>query len=116
MGDKSVCFYCRKSFSFFKTKRRKSCPEYKGEVFVYLHRFRTPNKDDVKKWAVVEYLKDNRFFYQHIYEEYEYIGSNGIAKIRSGYAKIPETMKEVKEFVDEYSKPITDSQPENNLQ
>ena len=115
MGNKSVCFNCKKSFSFFKAEIQKACPECKGEVFVYPHRFRTHRKDDIKKWAVVEYLKENGFFYQHISKEHEYIDSNGIAKICSGYAKIPETMREAKEFVKEYSKPVTDSQPESNL-
>lgn len=54
-------------------------------------------------------------FYQHIGKEYDYIDSTGVAEIRYGYAKIPETMREAKEFVDEYSKPVTDSQPESNL-
>lgn len=115
MGNKSVCFNCRKSFSFFKSEIHKACPECKGEVFIYPHRFRTPKKDDVKKWAVVKYLKENGFFYQHISKKYEYVGYNGIVRICSGYAKIPETMREAKELVDEYFKPVTDSQPENNL-
>ena len=41
--------------------------------------------------------------------EFECIDSNGIAKIVSGYAKIPETMRKTKEFTEEYSKPVTDS-------
>ena len=53
-------------------------------------------KEDVKKWAVVEYLKENGFFYHHIMREFECIDSNGIARIISGCAKIPETMKEAK--------------------
>ena len=115
MGNKLVCFNCKKSFSFFKTEAQKVCPECKGEVFIYPHRFRTPKKDDVKKWAVVEYLKENRFFYQHIRREFEYIDSNGIANIGIGYAKIPETMREAKEFVNQYRKPSTDLHSESNL-
>ena len=44
----------------------------------------------------MEYLKENGFFYHHIMREFECIDSNGIAKIVSGYAKIPETMREAK--------------------
>ena len=57
----------------------------------------------------MEYLKENGFFYHHIMREFECIDSNGIARIISGYAKIPETMRETKEFTEEYSKPVTDS-------
>ena len=57
----------------------------------------------------MEYLKENGFFYHHIMREFECIDSNGIARIISGYAKIPETMREEKEFIEEYSKPVTDS-------
>jgi DNA-directed RNA polymerase subunit RPC12/RpoP len=115
MGNKSVCFNCKKSFSFFNAEAQKVCPECKGEVFVYPHRFRTPKKDDIKKWAVVEYLKENDFFYQHISKEYEYIDANGIVRICSGYVKIPETMREAKEFVEGYSKPVTDIQKANSI-
>lgn len=115
MGNKSVCFNCRKSFSFFKTETHKVCPECKGEVFIYPHRFRTPKKEDINKWYVVGYLKEHGFFYQHISKQYEYIDSNGIAIICSGYEKIPETMREAKEFIEEYSKPKIDLQPESNL-
>ena len=114
MGNKSVCFNCKKSFSFFKTDIQKNCPECEGELFVYPHRFRTPKKDDIKKWAAVEYLKEHGFFYQHINIKYEYIDSNGTATICSGYVKIPETMREAKEFVNQYRKPVTDLQSEDN--
>ena len=32
MGNKAVCFDCKKSFSFFKTEIQNICPKCKGEV------------------------------------------------------------------------------------
>ena len=55
-----------------------------------------------------------RIFYQHISKEYEHIDSDGIARIGFGYVKIPENMREAKEFVDEYSKPVSNLQIEIN--
>ncbi len=79
MEHKSVCFNCKKAFSLgtdFTKPKHRFCPECKGEVFVYPHRFRPPEKSDTKKWAVVEFLKQNGFYYQHIRKFVERIYEN----------------------------------------
>jgi hypothetical protein len=107
MGHKSVCFNCKKAFSLgsdFTRPKHTICPECKGEVFIYPHRFRPPAKNDNQKWEVIKCLKDYHFFYQHIHEEYEHFDKNGVLKICSRYAQYPETMREAKDFVFKYSK------------
>jgi len=105
MGHKTVCFNCRKAFSMGADLTRpahKSCPECQGEVFIYPHRFRPPQKNDLKKWEVIEFLKQNGLFYHHIYDKYEFIDQEGNQKECSGCAKYPETMREAKDFVGKY--------------
>jgi intergrase/recombinase len=106
MGHKSVCFNCKKAFSLgtdFTKPKHRFCPECKGEVFVYPHRFRPPEKSDTKKWAVVEFLKQNGFYYQHIRKFVERIYENAPPP-EDVFKNIeyPETMRGAKEFVKEY--------------
>ena len=63
----------------------------------------------------MEYLKENGFFYHHIMREFECIDSNGIARIVSGYAKIPETTRAINELVNQYRTSSIDSYSESNL-
>jgi len=56
------------------------------------HRFRPPKKDEKKKWDVVEFLVNEGFEYQHIYDE----------EIINTYVSYPKTMKQAKEFVIKY--------------
>lgn len=103
MGHKAVCFNCRKSFSSYKTEMPQICPECGGEVFIYPHRFRPPAKNNLTKWAVVEYLKQHDIlFWHHIYEEFELVDQNGSKRISSRYVEYPETMRAAKEFVEKY--------------
>lgn len=106
MGNKSVCFNCKKAFSLgtdITQPKHKLCPECNGEIFIYPHRFRPPSKNDTKKWEVVKFLKEYDFYYQHLYEEYEHLDENGSLKILTRTTKYPETMREAKDFVNKYS-------------
>lgn len=98
MGYKKVCFNCRKALSIssdFTIKHSLTCPESGKQTTILSHLFRPPKQDDLKKWKVVEFLKDHGFLYQHIYEVYT-------GSILSGQLQYPETMKEAKEFVVKY--------------
>lgn len=96
MGHKLVCFNCREAKSLGLDnekweKQNKICTKCNEEFRILDHRFRPPKKEDVKKWKVVEFLYDNGFRYEHISDN----------ELRS-YAKVPETMKEAKLFVEKY--------------
>ena len=96
MGYKKVCFNCRKGFSI-SDKSTLKCPDCGNLITLFNHKFRPPKKDDLKKWAVVEFLKNKRFDYQHVYRKVDestvYIS-----------VPFPETMKEAREFAAKYKK------------
>jgi predicted nucleic acid-binding Zn-ribbon protein len=105
MGYKKVCFNCRKAFSLgtdISVNHSSTCPECGKETFRLNHSFRPPSKDDLKKWEVVEFLKNHGFIYQHIYSEWT-------AKVYEGLVNYPETMTEAKEFVVKYSSQAYDT-------
>ena len=94
MGHKKVCFNCRKAFSVYKNDSSEinlKCPECGQQATLINHKFRPPKQNDVKRWKVAEYLKDNGFFYHHTYEKIE----------RGVYSLVPypNTMEDAKEFV-----------------
>lgn len=98
MGYKKVCLECRKAFSLgteLTNKSNLTCPECGNQATLFNHLFRPPKRDDIKKWKVVEFLKNQGFIYQHIYIEYSTSGC-------SGQLQYPETMAEAKEFVKTY--------------
>ena len=92
MGYKSVCLNCRKAFSqgtdYTNFQRDKLCPDCGNSMVFLSAKFRPPKKRDNKKWEVVEFLVENGFYYESIYD--------------GGYVIYPETMKEAKEFVEKY--------------
>lgn len=98
MGYKKVCFNCRKAFSIpsdHTVNPSLTCPECGMQTIIFSHLFKPPKHDDLKKWKVIEFLKDHGFLYQHVYETYT-------PSILSGQLQYPETMKEAKAFVIKY--------------
>lgn len=98
MSYKLVCLNCQKAFNLSpdyieREKQSLKCPECRELAVYFPHRFRPPKKADSNKWAVVKYLYDNGFTYQHI--------SN---QEGNSYVKYPETMTEAKEFVEKYKR------------
>lgn len=61
------------------------------------HRFRPPRRSDDKKWGTVQFLIENGFKYQHIYNYIEKEGNQ-----ISENVIYPENLKEAKEFVLKY--------------
>lgn len=95
MGNKKVCFTCRKAFSVSANHSdiiNLTCPECGNQTTMINHKFRPPKQDDIGKWKVVEFLKNHGFIYQHIYSEYSKSGF-------SGQLQYPVKMEEAKEFV-----------------
>ncbi len=69
MGTKHVCFNCRKSQNLgsnIENVRASKCTQCGAEMKLMLHRFRPPKQTDQKKWAVVAFLVNEGFEYQHI--------------------------------------------------
>lgn len=102
MGHKKVCFNCKKTFSLpsdATTSFSLTCPECGGQTTVFNHKFRPPDKGDIKKWKVVEFLKGHGFIYQHVYKDIS--KRSGIVS-NENYVDYPSTMSEAKEFVLKY--------------
>ena len=72
------------------------------ETTIFNHKFRPPKQSDIKKWKLVEYLKNNGFVYQHILKEAEPGSFQEVS--------YPTTIEEAKEFVLKYkSQAYTDN-------
>ena len=102
MGHKKVCFNCRKSFSLgtdYTIKHSAKCPDCGQPTSILQHTFRPPNRDDIKKWKVAEFLKDHGFIFQHIYKDIN--TKNGIVSAEN-YVEYPTTMEDAKDFVLKY--------------
>lgn len=100
MGYKKVCFICRKAFSVYKNEAPKinpACPECGNPTTIFSHLFKPPKQTDIKKWKVVEFLKDHGFVYQRVYATYT-------KSVLTGQAGYPETMEEAKKFIADYKK------------
>ncbi len=98
MGYKKVCFTCRKAFSVYKSAVEKinlACNECGKPTIIFSHLFKPPKQTDLKKWKVVEFLKDHGFVYQRVYETYT-------PSILTGQKGYPETMEEAKKFILKY--------------
>ena len=98
MGSKKVCFDCRKAFSVYNNDAEKinlTCPECGKQTTIFSHLFRPPKQDDLKRWKVVEFLKDHGFLYQHVYE----VEAESLLHSQVQY---PETMNEAQVFVARY--------------
>jgi len=100
MGHKIVCLTCRKAFNnnlgwehdFGK------CQECGDKYFYFNHKFKPPKRTNIKAWAVVKYLCEYGFNYQHINESYIKSRQYG----HFVYAKYPSNMKEAIIFVDKH--------------
>lgn len=102
MGHKVVCLECKKSFSQgtdFKDRKEANCPDCGKPMTLLPHRFRPPKKTEDKKWETVNFLIDNGFYYQHIYEVVE--TKNRVTNYQN-YAKYPDSLRDSKEFVEKY--------------
>lgn len=98
MGYKKVCFTCRKAFSVYRTTVEKVnlvCPECGNQTIIFSHLFKPPKQNDIKRWKVVEFIKDHGFVYQRVYATY----TNSVL---SGQTNYPETMAEAKKFIIAY--------------
>ena len=93
MGYKSVCLYCRKSFSqgtdYTKFKSDKVCPDCGKPMAFLSEKFKPPKKTDNEKWKVVKFFVENGFDYS------TKIGGD----VFIGY---DETLEEAKEVVKKY--------------
>ncbi len=94
MGYKKVCFYCKKTFNIPKGSKEiinLSCLNCGNKMSILNHKFRPPKRSDTKQWQLVEFLKNNGFIYQHVFEEAE----------GGGYKNVPypNNLIEAKEFV-----------------
>ncbi|MFD2288573.1 hypothetical protein GJU39_22770 [Pedobacter petrophilus] len=100
MGHKKVCLECKKAYSIYgrdiTEEINLTCPQCGAKGILMPYRFRPPKKDDLKNWNLTMYLIENGFFYQHIYENHQYVNypSNMdeakifVAKFRSQAFKI----------------------------
>ena len=102
MGSKKVCFKCRKTFSIrldIKSTFSSTCPECNGQTTIFNHKFKPPTKNDIRKWKVVEFLKDHGFIFQHVYKDMNKI--NGSVS-NQNYVEYPIKLDEAKDFVIKY--------------
>lgn len=98
MGYKKVCFKCRKSFSLgldFAIKYGLTCPECGNETSSLHQKFKPPVSNNIKKWQVVEFLKNQEFIFQKVY-------SVIINNTYSKQVKYPQAIAKAKEFVIKY--------------
>ena len=99
-ANKYVCFACRKVVNTQPSAPGLSaCPSCGGEQVVLPHRFRPPKQREAKKWAVVQYLVEHGFRYQHINSAYFPKWPTGGVK---NYVRYPKNLRGAKEFVEAY--------------
>ena len=90
MGNKSVCVNCRITFSYGMDNNNiisRICPQCKNEMINVDYKFKSPKKEDIKKWETIKYLLENGFYFQHIYENNKII-------------EYPKNIKDAKIFVE----------------
>lgn len=95
MGYKKTCFNCNKSFNRpidFGTERKYLCPDCGEPMILMSHKFRPPNRNNSKDWQLIEFLANNGFIFQSIFET----PSGGT------YIKYPTSLRDAKEFVVKY--------------
>ena len=92
-----VCLNCRKAFSTATDNMHmpKKCPECANDFVFYNHKFKPPQKDDLKAWKIVSYLNEHGFNYQHVYKEVRVHRWES----NENYEDYPRTLDEAKEFV-----------------
>jgi hypothetical protein len=76
-----------------------TCPECGGQMTVLNQKFRPPKKADIKKWKIIEFLKDNGFVFQHVYKDYS--KRNGLVT-SDNYVDYPTTIEEAQDFIQKY--------------
>lgn len=104
MGHKKVCLECRVTLNRpfdDGTDQVYLCPECGKPMKLLPHRFRPPKKSEDKKWETVEFLIENGFHFQHIYENIEMKKQNFPSQ---KYVVYPDNIKQAKEFVEKYKK------------
>lgn len=75
------------------------CPKCGKPMLLLPHRFRPPKKNDDKGWELVNYLIENGFRFQHIYQ----LGSDDYnKKLTDNYISYPKNLRDAKEFVEKY--------------
>jgi len=103
MGHKKVCLECRLTLNRpfdSGSELTYPCPECRKPMTLLPHRFRPPKKSDDKKWETVQFLIENGFYYQHIYETITET-TNGIKKFEN-LVTYPDNIRDAKEFVEHY--------------
>jgi hypothetical protein len=94
----NVCFVCRKCFKKPVAEKMNTCPNCGGKMVALNRKFSAPKSNDLVQWKKVQYLVENGFLFQSIYET-ENISGQGVSKIKVSY---PENMEEAIEFVAKY--------------
>jgi hypothetical protein len=98
MGYKRVCLTCRKAFSTGRDYHLpERCPECGSEYIFYNHKFRPPKRDDIKAWKVIDFLYENGFTFQSIFNKYEYVA-------------YPENLEDAEKFVVQYKSQANNKQ------
>ena len=101
MGYKKTCFSCKKSFNGpldFGTERKYPCPDCGESMILMSHKFRPPTRSNSKEWQLIEFLANNGFIFQSIFET----PSGGT------YIKYPTSLRDAKEFVIKYKEQSID--------
>lgn len=105
MGHKKVCLNCRLTFNrdFDNSTKEKNynCSQCGKEMILLPHRFRPPKKTEEKKWQTIEFLIQNGFYFQHIFDPKEDI-KNLCPKTKK-YVEYPQNLREAIDFVEKYA-------------
>ena len=97
MGYKKVCFHCKKAFSICQYKEdiiNLTCANCGNKTILFNHKFRPPKQNAIKEWALIEFLKNNGFIFQHVYKQVE---SGAYLEV-----EYPKDLEEAKAFVETY--------------
>ncbi|HRH77479.1 MAG TPA: hypothetical protein PK129_09060 [Cellvibrionaceae bacterium] len=90
----NLCFSCRKCFKKPKAEKARICPE-SGEPMVEVNRkFSAPKTADNYQWEKVQFLVENGFIFQSIFDLRKDAGRYSVS--------YPKTLKEAQEFVVKY--------------
>ncbi|MBE7177322.1 MAG: hypothetical protein INR69_13005 [Mucilaginibacter polytrichastri] len=103
MGHKKLCLDCKLSLNrdFDPGSGLKyPCPNCGKTMLLLPHRFRPPKKNDEKGWNLVQFLIENGFRYQHIFENGIELREHYNRKIK--YVQYPDNIRDAKEFIEKY--------------
>jgi len=96
MGHKKVCFTCRKAFSLYAYEAKEvnlTCPECGLVTILLNHKFRPPERDDLKQWNLAKFLVDHGFLFKHVYKDYKLV-------------HYPTNMEDAKQFVIDHKRQV----------